>query len=409
MSITSTQRFGTPSTTSPEAKALSNERKRIEGYIRNYQRDPKAWSNSMLQQLEMMSAQYQIPFKRQVPEASALKQMAATLGGIGDSIAFGFIPDNWYSDESTRQAANIGKIGGAAAQVAAAIAATIGTGGAAAPTIAKAASALGTAVRGAKGIKGMGEIAKAAGTLARTVPARMPVGQMASTAIQSTKSGLAPFGAKKGWKWAEGMVKQGDRKATADVIRSAREAIRKGDNLEDVVKGKSLTAEQLSHLTRNITKKYGGKKSSGAVEQEYLKQLSTANTSGSQLSSVTKDALLQMANKKFGTQLVNEKNVASALKKLGNQASDTDVATIVTKLKAANITRLKDAAPELMKLAGKSGTGTTKSAASFSDIGKMDVGMGALGAFGAGSALTDYTPSREELEKQEDPYDPYNL
>ena len=199
MSIVANQRFNQASQLSSEYKQMQSERKRIEGYIRSYQRNPKNWSNQMIQQLEMMSAQYQIPFKRMVPEASTFKKVGATAGGIADAVAFGFIPDKWYSDESTRSAANIGRIGGAAAQVAAAIAATIASKGAAAPTIAAAARRLSAAVKGAKGLKGAKDIAKAAGTLARTIPARMPVGQMTSAAIQNTRAGLAPYGAKAGW------------------------------------------------------------------------------------------------------------------------------------------------------------------------------------------------------------------
>ena len=106
---------------------------------------------------------------------------------------------------------------------------------------------------------------------------------------------------------------------------------------------------------------------------------------------------------------LSDMNVGGLLKYIHGGEYHAYNPEIVKKLQEANITKLKDAPSELMKIARKGAGGTTKTAASFADIGKKELGLGALGAFGAGSSLMDYTPSREELEQQEDPYDPYNL
>ena len=226
---------------SPEQRQLMNERKRIKSYISSYERNPQNWSKSMLDQLEMLTAQYQIPFQRTIPTASALRNAGAALGGVVDSAAFGLIPDKWYSSEATRQAANVGKIGGAAAQIAAATLAAPFTGGA---SIGAAAKGLGSAVQAAKGIKGAANVAKQAAKLGATTIAKGGAGRLASGAIQTGKQTLAPYGAGQGWNWAKNVVKASERKSTAEVLKNAKSAIIKGDNLENVVKGKALTADQ---------------------------------------------------------------------------------------------------------------------------------------------------------------------
>ena len=76
---------------SPEQRQLMNERKRIKSYISSYERNPQNWSKGMLDQLEMLTAQYQIPFKREVPSAGAIRKTAISnlpsSGGGGSSAA----------------------------------------------------------------------------------------------------------------------------------------------------------------------------------------------------------------------------------------------------------------------------------------------------------------------------------
>ena len=390
---------------SPEIKQMKSERNRVQSYIRAYARNPKNWSNNMIMQLEQMAAQYQVPFKRQIPEASAAWKAAGYLGGAADSVAFGFLPDSWYSDESNRKQANIGKIGGAGLQVAAGVLASPFTGGASLAASGKGALA---AIQAAKGLSKVGAIAKGAIPLAAQGVSKTPLGRLTKSSIESGRKALQPYGNKKGWNWATGAQTKVDRAESANILAQARTAIEKGDDLGAVVKGKNLSKEHITSLTKKISRRYGGKKSSGAVEQEYLKQLATAKTTAPQLSSVTTDALMKLANKKFGNKLVNEANVKSALKSVGADASPDDIAAIVKKLQEANITRMSNSASEIMKLARKTGGSSAPTPASFADIGKMDLGIAGLGAVGAGSSLMDYTPSREALEQQEDPYDPYN-
>ena len=392
-----------PSQESPEVKAMKNERKRIQSYIRAYQRDPKNWSNNMIMQLEQMSAQYQVPFKRVVPEASAAWNAAGALGGVADSVALGFIPDKWYSDESNRQAANIGKIGGAAAQIAAAIAATVATGGGAAPTIGKALSSMGTAVKAAQGLGKVGAAVKGASTLARTIPARMPVGQMTSGAIRQGAKALTPYGKGKGWKWAEGATNVAERSATANVLKQATRAIDKTGDLGSVVKGQNLSKEHIAGLTNKITAKYG---KNSKVTKNYLEQLKT-HKSVSGLDNVSTEQIVNMANKMVKTHNVSSANVKKLLKKVGASDSDDNVKLIVDKLREANITKLDEkAVAQLMKMVK---TKAPDPKVGLGDIDKWGALSSAGLGVGAGMSLMDYTPSREDLEKQEDPYDPYNM
>ena len=111
---------------SPEYRQLKNERKRVEGYIRQYQSNPNSWSTPMIASLEKLALQYQVPFQRIVPEATTGQKALAFAGGVADAIALDFMPDEWYSDESTRTAANWGKGIGTAGT----IAATLGAGAA---------------------------------------------------------------------------------------------------------------------------------------------------------------------------------------------------------------------------------------------------------------------------------------
>ena len=159
-----------------EERQLKNERKRVLAYIRQYERNPNNFNNTMISQIERMAMQYQIPFQRQEKTASFGANALAFGGGLADSIVFDLMPDKWYSDESTRVAKNTGKIGGAAAQIAAALIATGLTGGAAAPTVGaalgnvgKAGAALASGVRGAQGLGIISAAARGLGGTAKSL------------------------------------------------------------------------------------------------------------------------------------------------------------------------------------------------------------------------------------------------
>ena len=392
---------------SPEQRQLMNERKRIKSYISSYERNPQNWSKSMLDQLEVLTAQYQIPFKRQVPTAGAIRNMAAGAFGALDSAAFGLIPDKWYSSEATRQAANVGKIGGAAAQIAAATLAAPFTGGA---SIGAAAKGLSSAVQGARGLSAAGNIAKEAARLGATTIAKGGAGRLASGAIQTGKQTLAPYGAKQGWKWAENVVQGQKLKKSEDIYNAAKRAIDNSDNLAGVVKGKNLTPGQITLLTNRIASKYPGKKAGelNKVGENFLNQLKTSKSVGD-LKGVSSKQLVEMANSLNRNWNVSSANVKKLLKKSGADHSNSNVKYIVDKLKEENITKLDSRAVDILVKLARSGKSATDKTASLADIDKWGalstLGMGAGAAF----SLTDYTPSREELMQQEDPYDPYNL
>lgn len=404
MSITTNMGMMGGSAISPQERQMRNERKRVQSYIKSYNRDPKQWSNSMIQQLEQLSLQYQIPFKRQVQEAGALRQAGAALGGIADSAAFGFIPDKWYSSEATRKGANVGKIGGAAAQIAAAIALTAATKGAAAPTIAKAAGNFGSALKAIRGIGTAGTALKEGAKLGANVASKGLVGRSASGALKMGRETLAPYGSQQGWSWAKGAMNEKGFKASEEIFKAASNAVDKTGDLAKIVKGKNLTPGQITMLTNQITTKYGPK---SKVAKNFLEQLKSSKSVGS-LQGVETKHIIDMANGLNKNWNVNLANIKKLLTKSKADASNSNASYILGKLEEANITKLDDdALKELLKLV-KSGADATGKLG-LADIDKWGA-LGTLGmGAGAGMSLMDYTPSREELEQQEDPYDPYNL
>lgn len=388
----------------PQERQLKNERKRVQAYINSYNRNPNQWTNSMLQQLEQLSLQYQIPFKRKVQEAGAIRQSVAALGGLADSAAFGFIPDKWYSSEETRKGANIGKIGGAAAQIAAALALTAVTKGAAAPTVAKAAANFGSALRAVRGLGTAGTALKEGAKLGANVLSKGLVGRSASGAVKMGRETFAPYGAGQGWKWAKNAMQDKKFKASEDIFNQASSAIKNTGNLAKVVKGKELTPGQITMLTNQITDKYGAK---SKVAKNFLAQLKNSKSVGG-LQGVTSENIVNMANSLNKNWNVNIANITKLLKKSKADASSTNASYILSKLQEANVTKLDDEAVKVLLKLIKGGTDKA------GKLGLADVDKwGALGTLGmgagAGMSLMDYTPSREELERQEDPYDPYNL
>ena len=386
------------SSITPEARQMMNERKRVESYIRSYQRMPDNWSESMLNQLEIMAMQYQVPFKRQVPDAGALRNLGAMIGGALDSAAFGFIKDDWYSSEATRKAANVGKIGGAAAQIAAAALAAPFTGGG---SIAAAGKGLTSAVSAAKGLSGAANIAKAAGKLGTTVASKGLPGRATTYAMQKGAETFAPYAAGKGFKFAQNVQKGLQRRDTANILKEAKAAIRNTGYLKSVVKCKSLNKDQIRQLTNTINAKYGEK---SKVAADYIEQLASTKMVGN-LEGVSTAQLVKMAQSTRKNWGVNANNVAKLLKQAGANDSPENVTFIVSKLRNKNIVKLDEkAVAEIIKMANN----PTAKAMGLTDISKVGALQTAGAGFGALSSLTDYTPSREELEMQEDPYNPAN-
>jgi len=393
----------------PETKRLKNERKRVTAYIRQYERDPGSWSKSMLAQLEQLAVQYQIPFKRKLEDASFGSKAVAFGGGIVDSALFDFIPDDWYSDESTRKAANYGKIGGSAAQILAAIGATVATGGMAAPTIGAAAKGLGSAITAGKGIS---NIAKAAGKLAVTVPARTPLGMATGAAAKGMAQATAPYFAGRGSKWAQNLLTKGVRGDQAAILSQARTRIREGGNIDDIVSGANMSPEQIRLLTAQITRKYGANSNTG---KELLSQLSKANQGGDIVIGSMKGLDWSKFANSIHTNLkgskLSIKNIEKAYARAfpGKTIPSADAQTLFNYLKGKDHTMLSDAISDIVALGAKNVSG------GFNKIGLGELDKFAVGTAGLGLGFSTSQPfrsrikSREELESAfTDPYDPYN-
>ena len=163
--------YGDTPQETPEERQLRNERKRIESMIRSYQRNPKNYNAQMEASLERMATQYGIPFKREVPEANFAQKGGAFLGGVVDSVLLDFVPDSWYSSESTNSAKNWGKGVGTVAM----IAGTLGAGAGA--------KALATGARAVGG--------KVASKVAGKQAARKTAREAAEEATKKAKQGPA--------------------------------------------------------------------------------------------------------------------------------------------------------------------------------------------------------------------------
>ena len=417
MALTSQMSLGSGFGTAvdPQTKRLKNERKRIIAYIRQYERDPGSWSKSMLAQLEQLSMQYQVPFKRKVADASAGSNLFAFGGGLVDSALFDFIPDDWYSNESTRKAANYGKIGGSAAQILAAIGATIATGGLAAPTIGAAAKGLGTAVTGVKGVRSAMDIAKAAGKLAVTIPARTPLGMMTGGAARGAMQATAPHFAGKGVGWAENLLRTQGRGANAKILVDARNKIKAGGGLEDVVSGQTLTSDQTRLLANQIARKYStptGKLTN--TGKSLAKQLNTANQTGD----VVIGSMKGMDFSKFADKIhtatpagtnLSVDNIMKVAGRARIKMDTKDAQTLYSYLDGRGHTKLSDAVGDIIALGAKNiSKGFPQ--VGIGEIDKLAAGSSALGlGFATTQPFRSRIKSREELDSAfTDPYDPYN-
>ena len=381
-----------------EERQLKNERKRVLAYMRQYERNPQSFNNTMITQMERLATQYQIPFQRQVPKAGFGKNALAFGGGLADSVLFDLMPDKWYSDESTRTAKNVGKIGGAGAQIAAALALAPFTGGGSLALGAKGIGGAATAARATlgaasgfgkvgAGIKGLGTLGKGALVSSARGLSKLPLGRMTTGAINMGKGALQPYGVNKGWAWAKNAQESALRTQQAKILVAGRNTIKSCGNLEELVSGANLGSK---------------------VGKEFLSQLNTAKTVGPvNLQGLSPDQLINMANKFNAGWKVNSVNVKKIFLKAGiNRPSKAQVKLITDHLKSKNITKLDGGAvKEIMKLAQKKGS-TVLPDASLADIDKWQaLGSAGLG-FGTLSMLNKREPSRQE--KEDAMLDPFN-
>ncbi|MBP02234.1 MAG: hypothetical protein CMM25_05455 [Rhodospirillaceae bacterium] len=408
MAITSQYAINQASGLSPEVRQVKSERKRIESYIRSYERNPKNWTNNMIGQLEMLSTQYQVPFRRVVPEATAMENLGAGLGGVADSLTFGLMPDDWYSSEATRKAANVGKIGGTAAQIVGGILAAPLTGGASMGAVAKGLTSLKGATAAAKALNK----AKQIGKIGLKATEYTPYGAMSSGAMKMGKAALTPYGNQQGWKWAQNETAKNIRKAQAPVMKDAKSAIDNAGDLGKVVKGQNLSSEQVKLLTNRITRKYGktGGKKMTTTQKDFMDQLGQRSGGISKsIKGMDAETTIKAANALGdATTGVKASTLETALKKAGLSIKGPQQKEILKRLQDKNITTFgKEASDEILKAAKKLGKNTEK--IGLNDIDKFQ-GLGAigLGAASLGGLGANYTKSREDLERTQDPFDPYN-
>ena len=391
MPILSQMSFGGGQQVSPEERQLRNERRRVKSYIRQYERDPGTWNNTMLQQLESLALQYQIPFKRQAPEATFLENLGAGSVGALDAALFDLIPDKAYSSEATRKAANYGKIaGGVGALVGGVLAAPL-TGGA------SAAAGAGNLARAAAALRtGGGAVAKG---LSYT-----PVGAAAKSAAKMGKEALTPIGASRGWGWATKAADKASTKASADLLAQAKNTIEAGGDLGKVVKGKSLGKEATDELKGLIKDKFG----TGKVAKSFQNQLNMSKVP-TDLKGLNSSQLYKLADKFHAGRLINTKSINEVAKKAKVKLNKTQNKLIKDYLDSKGHKKFSDAAiDDIIKMAEELTT---------SPVAKLGIGdinkTQALGALGMGAAALSpfggLRPSREDLQKQEDPYDPFNM
>lgn len=410
---------------SPEERRLKNERNRVKGYIRSYERSPDSWGKGMVAQLERLAMQYQIPFKRQTKEASFLENLGAGTVGAVDSLLFDLVPDKWYSSEATRKAANYGKIAGGIAGVVGGIAAAIPTGGASlgasTANLANAARALGTGVKAATGAAGTAKalgsgIAGMAAPLGSTVGQAglaglrgigkyTPLGATTRGAIGMAKGALQPYGAGQGWKWAEkGVI--AERKAAEKVLMSdAKGAIKNRGSLEEVIKGKTITDKKRLSLEKLIDDTYG---KTTKVGKQYMNQLQTADVSLN-LKGLKPADIIAITNRTKGSANVTVANLKKSAKSAGIKINNEQAKVIVDSLITKGHKKFdSDAIRDIIAMAQKTTRGPRFDKIGLGEIDKVQ-GLGSLAAGGfALSPLASTRASREDLEgRATDPYDPY--
>ena len=429
----------------PQAKALKTERKRVRAYIRQYERNPEGFSSAMLGQLEQLAVQYQIPFKRKTPTAGFGYQAGAFTGGILDSIAFDLIPDKWYSSEATRQAANYGKIGGAAAQIVGGVLAAPFTGGASlgvtakglagTATLGKAATALRSGVAGAqglskvsaagKGLAGMGTagLAQAARGLGAggqgllSLAGKTPLGRMTTSGLVGVREAALPYMAGRGSAAAKATLGRRATAASNKAYDDALKGIKSGTSIEASVAGANLSKGQINKLATEITTKYGSAKGKLTnTGKTLMSQLNTANaTGGLTITSIKPVQYQKIVDKIFtggrhGGANVTVDNIVKTANKAGVRVTRPDAEKLAAYLQGKGHTKMIDAAPDMLKLGAQGVTKPMFPEMAIQDIDKWGAltSAAALG-FAGSQPFRSRIKSREELESAfTDPYDPYN-
>ena len=281
------QYTGESNTISPEERMMKNERTRVEGLVRQYERQPDAWTPGMVTKLRQMTDRYDIPFG--IPQASAMKKFGVGAIGALDALLIGMIPDKSYINESTAAAAKAGKLLGTAASFAIPGAAVV-KGAQALGKLGKAGKVAGGALKYATGPGLAAQFKGAAGKLAAPTAARIGV--------------TAP--------WVKGGVtaatKAGER-STLNALKIALESKNPADvmkvinegNFTGARKSKVITgaAKRLFGSTKNSVAKswiaeVGGLKGSGGLAEKFV---SFMRTSGNNTAKLTKGNITKLSKK----------------------------------------------------------------------------------------------------------------
>ena len=400
MALGSLSNYAGPQIT-PEERQLKNERSRVNSFIRSYERNPDTWNPSMIASLEKLALQYQIPFRRHIPQKSVIHQAGAFLGGIADGIAFDLLPDKWYSSEGTRAAKNWGKGAGVVGSALVTGGATLGAKGALAGGKLLGSKAL------AKGATALGSGKGVAGGLGKAVSQYTPSGI-------ATRKGIETVQKVKGAASVGGSKKLADSKAII-------ESVKKG-NIGDVntlLKGRSVARDSIDDVVKVVNKEFG---KGSAAANKIIKNIKASTQTGLNLG---KDKIKGLVNKIAGrsesvTKSVNVtgKEMTKFITNAGRRQkmSSAEIKDLLKVMKYNNIKNLDESADFILN-SGKSSSEILSKAMSWADLKNLDkmdlakiAGAGLLttrpltGIAGSGGI----TPSRAELEADDlDIYNPY--
>ena len=273
--------------TSPEERMMKNERKRVEGLVRQYQRDPDAWTPGMVTKLRQMSDRYDVPFG--VEQASSLKKFGVGALGALDAMALDMIPDASYINESTAAAAKAGKLLGTAGSFL--------IPGAAVAKGAAALGKMGMAGKAAGGVlkygTGPGMAAQLKGAAAKLAA---PAAQRMGVSSPWVKEGMASA-TKAGQRSTMDALKVSlESKNPADVMKIINEGNFTGARKAKVVQGaaKRLFGDTKSSVAKSWIAEAGGLKGAGGVGEKFVKFMST---SGNNTVKLSKGNITKLAKK----------------------------------------------------------------------------------------------------------------
>lgn len=109
------QTRGSDAYTRMQQQQLLRDVSRVEALNRN----PRAFSPREIEEILLLAQQLGLSTSRaaKLDKATAVENLGAGAAGALDALAFGLIPDHWYSSHHTNKAKNIGKVAGTIASL----------------------------------------------------------------------------------------------------------------------------------------------------------------------------------------------------------------------------------------------------------------------------------------------------